>query len=125
MTRQRKEIVTPAWRAKLADPKPPFCAACLRGADAQTAFIDLGMPIERGEVREHGSMAIVAVLDRCCLCESCVREMAECLEFRPQTHREHMQVVGELNAECERLTAENEMLRGLVGERMTVGAGSE
>jgi hypothetical protein len=83
-------IEAPTWRAQLADPKPPFCAGCLRGADAETKFVDLGMPSDRGYVRDLGTMSVVAELNRLCLCESCVREMAECLAFDPRLHRNHL-----------------------------------
>jgi hypothetical protein len=107
-------VAAPAWRAHIADPKPAFCAGCLRGADAEAVFVDLGMPVERGYIRELGSQAVIAELNRLCLCDACVREMAEALAFEPGLHRRHLAKLREVMAERDQLKDENVKLRTLV-----------
>jgi hypothetical protein len=109
-------IAAPGWRASIADPEPAFCCGCLRGADAETTFVDLGMPTDRGWLRDPSSMAVIADLTRLCLCESCVREMSECLGFEPSWHRNHLAKLRELMAERDRLLEENRTLRALVAQ---------
>jgi hypothetical protein len=108
-------ITAPTWRAHVADPPPAFCSGCLRGADAETVFVDLGMPVGRGYIREHGSGAVIAELNRLALCDACVREMAECLAFEPSLHRRHLAKLREVMADRDRLAEENRHLRALVG----------
>jgi hypothetical protein len=108
-------MIAPTWRAQIADPKPAFCTGCLRGADAGTTFVEIGgMPSGRGHLREFGSMAIIADLNRLCLCESCVHEMAEALAFNPELHRAQRAQLEVLVSERDRLEKENVMLRSLV-----------
>jgi hypothetical protein len=59
-------------------------------------------------------MAVIADLSRLCLCESCVREMAECLAFEPSLHRRHLDRVREAMARADKAEAENATLRLLV-----------
>jgi hypothetical protein len=108
-------VPPPAWRAQIADPKPQFCAGCLAGADADTVFVDLGVPIDRGVVRTRESNAVLAELSRLSLCEGCVREMAECLGFVPVLHRRHLAKLREVMAERDELAKQNVMLKALVG----------
>jgi hypothetical protein len=109
-------LTSPAWRARVADPKPAFCSGCLRGADAGTVFVDLGMPGDRGWLRDPGSQALVADLNRLCLCESCVREAAETLAFEPSLHRSHLAKIREVMADRDRLEEENRRLRAVLAE---------
>jgi len=68
---EAETMIAPTWRARLADPKPAFCTGCLRGADAQTVFVEFAsISSGRGQLREFGSMAVVADLDRFALCQS-------------------------------------------------------
>ena len=115
----QEKIIAPTWRARIADPKPPFCSGCLRGADADTMFVDLWMPIERGFLREHGSMAVIAELNRLCLCESCVREMSECLAFDPELHRSQQAKIARVADERDHFARENVLLRSLLAESLT------
>jgi hypothetical protein len=115
------EVSYPVWRARLADPKPAFCSGCLRGADGETAFVDLGMPGDRGWLRDPGSQAVIADLNRLCLCESCVREAAEVLAFEPALHRSHLAKIREVMADRDRFEAENGHLRALVAEGLVAG----
>jgi hypothetical protein len=110
-------MIAPTWRAQIADPKPAFCTGCLRGADAQTVFVEIGgMPSGRGQLREFGSMAVIADLSRLCLCEACVHEMAEALNFNPELHRRQRDQLQKLVDERDRLQKENVMLRSLVAD---------
>jgi hypothetical protein len=118
-----EELTAPTWRAQIAEPKPAFCAGCLRGADAETVFVDLGVPVGRGYIREAGTMAVIAELNRLCLCDACVREMAECLAFEPALHRAHLYRVREVMAERDRLAEENSRLRVLVAHGLLEGDG--
>jgi hypothetical protein len=110
------EVAYPVWRARIADPKPAACSGCLRGADGETAFIDLGMPGDRGWLRDPDSLGVIADLTRLCLCEGCVREAAECLAFEPTLHRRHLAKIREVMADRDRLEEENRHLRALVAE---------
>jgi len=111
--KEEETLTAPAWGARIASPKPAFCSGCLRGADGETTFIELGIA-GRGVVRDASSLAVIADLDRLCLCESCVKQAAECLAFKPQTHREHMLRIAKVVAERDQLQKENGMLRELV-----------
>jgi len=112
------DIPAPVWRAHVAEPKPAVCSGCLRGADAETVFIDLGTPAGRGFIREWGSMAVLVELNRICLCESCVKEMAELLAFKPTLHEKHYRKLREVMDLANRLEAENEQLRKVVTARL-------
>jgi hypothetical protein len=107
-------ITAPTWRARIADPKPAVCVGCLRGADADSVFVDLGMPAGRGVLRDAGSGGVIAELNRLVLCDACVREMAEVLAFEPSLHRAHLAKIREVMADRDRLQADNRHLRALV-----------
>lgn len=113
-TSEREKLITPTWRARIADPKPAFCSGCLRGADAETVFVDLWMPVERGFLRQFGTNAVVAELNRLALCDSCVREMSECLAFDPELHRAQQAKIAEVVAARNQLRDENDHLRALL-----------
>ena len=111
-----EELTAPAWRAQIAKPSSGFCSGCLRGDDADAIFVDLGTPSGRGFIRELGSMAVVAELSQLCLCDACVREMAECLAFEPTLHRSHLAKLREVMAERDRLKDENRRLRAVIAQ---------
>jgi len=123
---EAETMIAPTWRARLADPKPAFCTGCLRGADAQTVFVEFAsISSGRGQLREFGSMAVVADLDRFALCQSCVGEMAECIAFRPHLHAAQRDQLQKLVDERNQLRRENAMLRSLVAEGLTANAEPE
>jgi hypothetical protein len=119
MTVTEDDIVAPTWRCRIADPKPAFCSACLRGADADAVFIDFGMPTGRGYIREFGSNAVVADLTELYLCDACVREAIEVYGYKPQQHAKDKATVRAALAERDQLIEENYHLRQLVAEQLT------
>lgn len=101
-------------RFKLSDPKPARCAACYSSADAALRFVDLDAHIDRGAVVEDGSHAVIDSVDELHLCENCVREAAEALDYKPGLHARHLQLNRELMRERDELKAQNQALRQLV-----------
>ena len=101
-------------RAKISDPKPPYCCVCLCAAGPDVRFIDFGARRSIGAVVDPISGGLLARLDKVEICEACVREGAEALEFRPQLHRNHLMEVRRLRVENDRLEDENVKLRSLV-----------
>ena len=105
-------------RARISDPKPARCAACLQSADANVKFVDMDAAINRGAIVEEGSMAVIDSIDELHLCESCVREAADTLDYKPGLHARHLQLNRQLMRERDELKDENQKLRQLVaGER--------
>ena len=101
-------------RFKVSDPKPARCAACYAGADAALRFVDLDAHIDRGAIVEEGARAVIDSVDELHLCENCVREAAETLDYRPGLHARHLQLNRELMRERDELKAQNHTLRQLL-----------
>lgn len=103
-------------RFKISDPKPARCAACYCGADADLRFVDLDAHIDRGAVVEDGSHAVIDSVDELHLCENCVINAAETLDFKPGLHQTHLRLNRGLMRERDELRDENRRLRSLVAE---------
>lgn len=101
-------------RFQLSDPKPARCAACMCSADAALRFVDLDALLDRGAVVEEGSMAVIDSIDELHLCENCVRDAAETLDYKPGLHARHLQLNRSLMRERDELKAENVKLRELI-----------
>jgi hypothetical protein len=99
-------------RAKISDPRPPRCSACLQASDPQVRFVNLGADIDRGSICEEGSMAVIDSIDELHLCESCVGEV---IDYKPGLHARHLQLNRQLMQERDALKDENLRLRQLVG----------
>jgi hypothetical protein len=70
-------------RVRIADPAPPYCSACHKGASAEVRFVDFQAALDSGVfVNEDG--ATLVGCDDLFLCEGCVREAAEAVGFKPQ-----------------------------------------
>ena len=106
------DVVT---RAKISDPRPARCSACLQASDPQVRFVNMDVSINRGAIVEAGSMAVIDSIDELHLCESCVREAAEVLDYKPGLHQNHLRLNRRLMRERDELKAENDALRRLVG----------
>lgn len=103
-------------RFHISDPKPARCAACLCGADVNLRFVDLDALINRGAVVEEGSQAVIDSIDELHLCENCVREAAETLDYKAGLHQTHLRLNRELMRERDELKDENRRLRELVAQ---------
>jgi len=101
-------------RFKISDPKPARCAACYCGADANLRFVDLDAHIDRGAVVEDGSHAVIDSVDELHLCENCVGNAAECLDYKPGLHQTHLRLNRELMRERDELREQNRQLRQLL-----------
>lgn len=105
-------------RAKISDPRPTRCAACLQASDPAVRFVDFDAAINRGAIVEAGSGAVIDSIDELHVCESCVREAAEALDYKPGLHARHLQLNRQLMADRDRLQTENQTLRQLLaGDR--------
>jgi hypothetical protein len=76
-----------AARIRVADPQPARCSGCLQSAGTDVRFVDYQAAIDRGAIVEEGSMAVLESIDELYLCDSCVRQGAEALAFKPVEHR--------------------------------------
>ena len=103
-------------RAKISDPKPAYCCVCLCSSGPDVRFVDFGARRSIGAVVDPISGGLLARLDKVEICEACVREAGEVLEFVPQLHRTHLNEVRRLRAENDRLEGENKLLRSLVAQ---------
>lgn len=101
-------------RCRISDPKPSRCSACLQSSDPRVRFVDFQAGHDGGAVVDSGSMAVIDSIDELHLCESCTREAAEVLDYKPGLHQRHLQLNRELMAERDRLRDENRRLRELV-----------
>lgn len=101
-------------RTRISDPKPAHCAGCLQSSDVNVRFVDFDAAICRGAIVEEGSMAVLDHIDELHLCESCVREAAETLDYKPGLHARHLQLNRQLMADRDRLKQENGQLRQLL-----------
>ena len=104
-------------RFKISDPKPARCASCYCSADATTRFVDLDAHIDRGAIVEDGSGAVIDSIDELHLCENCVNNAAETLDYKPGLHQTHLRLNRELMRDRDELRQENRILRQLVGEQ--------
>lgn len=94
------QAVERASRLKISDPKPDRCAACFKGADADTVFVDFDAAIDRGTfVNEQG--AVLEGIDDLHLCEACVRAAAEEIGFKPQLHSRQLREIRRLELKVE------------------------
>jgi hypothetical protein len=102
-------------RAQISDPRPGVCSSCLQASDPQVRFVNLGATIDRGAVTDPISGAVIQLLDDLHICESCIREAAEVLDYKPGLHARHLQLNRQLMRERDELKDENYKLRQLVG----------
>jgi hypothetical protein len=70
--------------------------------------------MNRGAVVEEGTMAVIDSIDELHLCENCVRNAAETLDYKPGLHARHLQLNRMLMKERDELKAENVKLRELL-----------
>ena len=59
-------------------------------------------------------MAVIDSIDELHLCENCIREAADELDYKPGLHARHLQLNRELMRERDELKAENLKLRELL-----------
>lgn len=77
-----------ATRLRLSDPKPAHCSACLCSSGEDVRFVDFDAMVDRGSfVDPDGAMHVTDSMEELHLCESCVRQAMEVLDFRPERHR--------------------------------------
>jgi hypothetical protein len=86
-------------RVKMSDPKPHCCSACYRGADENTRFVDFDAAFDAGALISNESQSILESFDDLHLCESCVREAAQTLGFKPDLHRKQFREIKRLEIE--------------------------
>lgn len=103
-------------RFQLSDPKPARCAACMCSADASLRFVDLDALMDRGAVVEVGTMAVIDSIDELHLCENCVRDAAETLDYKPGLHARHLQLNRSLMRERDELRERVGLLERLIGD---------
>jgi hypothetical protein len=101
-------------RYKISDPKPAHCAACYGSAGVGVRFIDFDTEMNRGAIVQEGTMAVLDSIDELHLCEVCIMEAAEELDYKPGLHARHLQLNRELMRERDELRAENAKLRELL-----------
>jgi predicted Fe-S protein YdhL (DUF1289 family) len=70
--------------------------------------------IDRGAIVEEGSGAVIDSIDELHLCEACVREAAETLDYKAGLHQRHLVLNRMLMRERDELKDENHRLRQLV-----------
>lgn len=102
-------------RVQISDPKPGHCSGCYGSAGPEVTFVNFDAAINRGAIVEEGSGAVLDSIDELHLCDSCVREAAETLDYKPGLHARHLQLNRQLMAERDRLETKNQTLRKLVG----------
>jgi hypothetical protein len=103
-------------RFQVSDPKPARCAACYCSADALLRFIDFDADVNRGAIIEEGSGAVIDSIDELHLCENCVRDAAETLDYKPGLHANHLRLNRELMRDRDELRERVGLLERLVGE---------
>ena len=107
-----------ASRLRISDPKPARCAGCYCSSDANLRFVDFdGVALDRGAVVEEGSMAVIDSIDELHLCEACVRNAAEVIEYVPGLHQRQLQELRRLNRENDQLREYTVKLERMIAER--------
>lgn len=100
------DVAELATRLRLSDPKPARCAACFTSADANMQFVDFDCLIDRGTFTDPGGAgAVLDSIDELHLCESCVRQAAEVLDFKPELYQQLLRRVRLEMEEKDRLKA--------------------
>ena len=84
---------------KIADPKPSHCIFCYAGSDVDTRFVDFDAAVDRGVIIEEGSLAVLDSMDRGCVCETCIRNAAEVIGFKPELHSRQLREIRRLEIE--------------------------
>lgn len=90
-----------ATRFRLSDPKPGHCSACFQSADANVAFVDFDCMLDRGAIVDEGTMAVLDAMDELHLCESCVRQAAEVLDYKPVQAQNRLREIRRLELKAE------------------------
>ena len=96
---------------------PSRCSGCLRSAGTDVRFVDYQAAIDRGAIVEEGSMAVLESIDDLYLCDSCVREGAEALGFKPELHSRQLREIQRLEVEAEHWKAYSRRLEATLQER--------
>lgn len=106
-----------ATRLRLSDPKPGHCSACLIASGPDVRFVDFDCMVDRGAIVEEGSLAILDAMDELHLCESCVRQAAEVLEYKPDLHRRQLTEIRRLELDAEHWKAYAKRLEATLQDR--------
>jgi hypothetical protein len=101
-------------RSKISDPRPARCSACLQSSDPRVRFVNFDAAINRGAIVDQVSGAVLDSIDELHLCEACVREAAETIDYKPGLHQRHLQLNRQLMMERDQLRRENQTLKQLL-----------
>lgn len=104
------------FRARISDPVPARCSGCMQSAGAGQRFVNLDMRINRGTICQEGTIAVLERIDELHLCDACVRDAAEALEYVPELHQRHVQLNRMLMRERDELREQNRQLRAMLAE---------
>ena len=111
MTAVLSELVT---RVRIADPNPAYCVACLQSPRPNLRFVDFQAHADRGTIVDAISGGLIDDLHQLMVCEDCMRQACEALDFKPSLHRVHLNMLREREKQITLLEAENKTLRGLI-----------
>jgi hypothetical protein len=104
-------------RLRVSDPKPAFCSGCHKGATEKVRFVDFQAAHDSGMVEEIRDGLVIRRMpgDDLHLCESCVRQAAEALGFKPELHASQVRMIKRLELERDHFKDQNVQLRTIVG----------
>jgi hypothetical protein len=103
-----------APRFRLADPKPAYCSVCIQAAKDDVEFIDANAAYD-GPTFVHPETGVtVHIQEDIYVCLSCVAQMCEVANLRPELHTRQAREIRRLELAAETWQQRAEQLEELV-----------
>jgi hypothetical protein len=88
-------------RFRIADPKPAYCSVCIQAARDDVDFVDANAVYD-GPTFVHPETGVtVHIQDDIYVCLSCVAQMSEVANFRPELHAKQAREIRRLELAAE------------------------
>lgn len=105
-----------APRMHIADPKPAYCTTCYQAAQEGVDFIDCNAAYEGAVVTHPETGVLIHIMDDIYICLSCVAQMCEAADLKPELHAKQAREIRRLELAAEHWEERARKLERLVAE---------
>lgn len=105
-----------APRMVIADPKPAYCTTCYQAAQEGVDFIDCNAAYEGATITHPETGELIHIMDDIYVCLTCVAQMSEAANFKPELHANQAREIRRLELAAEHWEERAKKLEALLAE---------